>query len=202
MPYAAEMGFTHLELLPVSEHPFDASWGYQTTGLFAPTRALRRAGGLRAVRRRGARGRGSACCSTGCRRTSRPTRMACAKFDGTALYEHADPRQGFHPDWNTAIYNFGRREVLSFLARQRALLGSSATTSTDCASTRSASMLVPRLLPQGRRVDPQRRTAGDENRRSHRLPAGERTTRSTASHAGVMHRGGIDRLAGRVARPT
>ena len=115
------MGFTHLELLPISEHPFDGSWGYQPIGLYAPTSRFgtRRRGprlrrGFRASST-AAMPRAWACCSTGCRRTSRPTRTAWREFDGTHLYEYADPREGFHQDWNTLIYNFGRTEVRNFL---------------------------------------------------------------------------------------
>ncbi len=115
IPYAQAMGFTHLELLPVSEHPFDGSWGYQPVGLVRADRALRRATRPAPLRRPRATPPGWACCSTGCRRTSRATRMAWRTFDGTQLYEYADPREGFHNDWDTLIYNFGRTEVRNFL---------------------------------------------------------------------------------------
>ena len=108
IPYVADMGFTHIELLPVSEHPLDDSWGYQPIGLFAPTRRFGEPAGVRALRRsRHARGPRRDP-RLGARRISRPIAHGLAHFDGTALYEHADPRKGFHPDWNTAIYNFGR----------------------------------------------------------------------------------------------
>ena len=112
--YAADMGFTHVELLPVSEHPFDGSWGYQPTGLFAPTSrfgspaefallvdALHKAG-------------------LGVLLDWVPGHFpddphGLAQFDGTALYEHANPMQGRHLDWGTMIYNYGRVEVTNFL---------------------------------------------------------------------------------------
>ncbi len=112
--YVAHMGFTHVELLPIAEHPFDGSWGYQPTGLFAPTSrfgspedfcalidALHKAG-------------------LGVLLDWVPGHFpddphGLAHFDGTALYEHEDPRQGRHLDWGTLIYNYGRVEVTNFL---------------------------------------------------------------------------------------
>ena len=114
IPYARDMGFTHLELLPVSEHPFDPSWGYQPTGLFAPTaRFGDPVAFARFVDKAHEAGIGVILDWVP---AHFPTdEHGLARFDGTALYEHEDPRRGFHPDWNTAIYNFGRREVASFL---------------------------------------------------------------------------------------
>jgi 1,4-alpha-glucan branching enzyme len=114
VPYAVDMGFTHLEFLPISEHPLDASWGYQPIGLFAPTRRFGDpAGFARLVDRAHAAGIGIILDWVP---AHFPTDMhGLARFDGTALYEHADPRRGWHPDWNTAIYDFGRRETANFL---------------------------------------------------------------------------------------
>jgi 1,4-alpha-glucan branching enzyme len=114
VPYAAELGFTHLELMPITEHPLDDSWGYQPVGLFAPTRRFGDpAGFARFVDRAHQAGLGVILDWVP---AHFPTdRHGLAQFDGTHLYEHADPRQGFHPDWNTAIYNFGRREVANYL---------------------------------------------------------------------------------------
>jgi 1,4-alpha-glucan branching enzyme len=114
IPYARDMGFSHIELLPVTEHPFDPSWGYQPTGLFAPTsRFGTPAGFARFVDKAHQAGLGVILDWVP---AHFPTdEHGLARFDGTALYEHDDPRRGFHPDWNTAIYNFGRREVASFL---------------------------------------------------------------------------------------
>ena len=115
VPYAAWMGFTHIELMPISEHPLDASWGYQPIGLFAPSSRFGDRDGFRrfvdAAHRAG----------LGVVIDWVPAHFpvdahGLAQFDGTALYEHADPRRGFHPDWNTAIYDFGRKEVVSMLA--------------------------------------------------------------------------------------
>ncbi len=114
IPYALDMGFTHIELLPISEHPFDPSWGYQPTGLFAPTaRFGDPAGFARFVDKAHQSGIGIILDWVP---AHFPTdEHGLARFDGTALYEHEDPRQGYHPDWNTAIFNFGRSEVAGFL---------------------------------------------------------------------------------------
>jgi 1,4-alpha-glucan branching enzyme len=114
IPYAVDMGFTHIEFLPVSEHPYDPSWGYQTTGLFAPSaRFGDPAGFARFVD--GAHRAGIGILIDWVPAHFPVDAHGLARFDGTALYEHEDPRLGFHPDWSTAIYNFGRREVASFL---------------------------------------------------------------------------------------
>ena len=114
VPYAADLGFTHLELLPVSEHPLDDSWGYQPIGLFAPTRRFGDpAGFARLVRSAHEAGLGVILDWVP---AHFPTDVhGLSRLDGTALYEHDDPRQGFHPDWGTAIYNYGRREVVNTL---------------------------------------------------------------------------------------
>jgi 1,4-alpha-glucan branching enzyme len=114
VPYVADMGYTHIEVLPISEHPYDPSWGYQPTGLYAPTsRFGDPAGFARFVNAAHEAGLGVILDWVP---AHFPTDdFGLANFDGTALYEHADPRQGFHPDWNTAIYNLGRKEVSAFL---------------------------------------------------------------------------------------
>jgi 1,4-alpha-glucan branching enzyme len=114
VPYAQEMGFTHLELMPVSEHPFDGSWGYQTLGLYAPTARFGNAAGFRRlVDRAHAAGLGVLLDWVPAHFPS--DAHGLAEFDGTHLYEYADRREGFHTDWNTLIYNFGRTEVRNFL---------------------------------------------------------------------------------------
>jgi 1,4-alpha-glucan branching enzyme len=114
IPYVVDLGFTHIEFLPVSEHPYDPSWGYQTTGLFAPSaRFGDHEGFARFVE--GAHKAGIGVLIDWVPAHFPTDAFGLARFDGTALYEHEDPRLGFHPDWNTAIYNFGRREVASFL---------------------------------------------------------------------------------------
>ncbi len=115
IPYVVELGFTHIELLPISEHPLDASWGYEPIGLFAPTQRFGDPVSFaRFVDRAHAAGLGVILDWVP---AHFPTDIhGLAQFDGEPLYEHADPRLGFHPDWNTAIYDFGRREVTAFLA--------------------------------------------------------------------------------------
>jgi len=113
--YAVDLGFTHIELLPVSEHPFDGSWGYQTLGMFAPTARFGREDGFRRfVAACHAKGLGVIVDWV-------PAHFpkdahGLARFDGTSLYEYADPKEGEHRDWGTLIYNFGRTEVRGFLA--------------------------------------------------------------------------------------
>lgn len=114
IPYTKEMGFSHVQLMPVSEFPFDGSWGYQPVGLFAPTSRFGNADDFRYFVEQ-------------CHLNNIgvlvdwvpghfPTDShGLAKFDGSHLFEHADPRQGYHPDWNTLIYNYGRTEVANFL---------------------------------------------------------------------------------------
>ena len=112
--HALETGFTHVEFLPVMEHPFYGSWGYQTTGYFAPTARYGTPQGLMAlIDQLHQAGIGVLLDWVP---SHFPTdAFALGEFDGTHLYEHADPRQGIHPDWNSYIFNYGRNEVRSFL---------------------------------------------------------------------------------------
>src|SRR5690606_11545724 len=112
--YVERLGFTHVEFLPVMEHPFFGSWGYQTTGFFAPSSRYGTPQDfmflIDALHQRG----------IGVILDWVPSHFpsdehGLAYFDGTHLYEHADPRQGYHPDWNSYIFNYGRDEVRSFL---------------------------------------------------------------------------------------
>ena len=114
IPYVVDLGFTHVEFMPISEHPDDLSWGYQATGLYAPTaRFGDHEGFARFVD--GAHRAGLGVLIDWVPAHFPVDGFGLARFDGTALYEHEDPQPGLHPDWNTAIYNFGRREVANFL---------------------------------------------------------------------------------------
>ena len=114
VPYVKEMGFTHIELLPITEYPFDGSWGYQPVGLYAPTIRHGTADEFRDfVEAAHAAGLGLILDWVPGHFPTDPHGLG--RFDGTALYEHADPREGFHQDWNTLIFNYARREVANYL---------------------------------------------------------------------------------------
>ncbi|MTH34656.1 1,4-alpha-glucan branching protein GlgB [Paracoccus limosus] len=112
--YAQGMGFTHIELMPVSEYPFDGSWGYQPVGLYAPTVRFGPPHEFRDLVD-AAHQAGLGVILDWVPGHFPTDAHGLARFDGTALYEHADPREGFHQDWNTLIYNYGRTEVQNFL---------------------------------------------------------------------------------------
>ncbi len=112
--YAVDMGFTHLELLPVSEFPFDGSWGYQPIGLYAPTIRFGPPEEFRALVE-AAHAKGIGLLLDWVPGHFPTDEHGLGSFDGTALYEYADPKEGFHQDWNTLIYNYGRTEVANYL---------------------------------------------------------------------------------------
>jgi len=114
IPYIADLGFTHIEMLPLSEHPLDESWGYQTTGYFAPTLRHGEPDHLRAFVDR-CHQAGIGVILDWVPGHFPKDAWALARFDGTALYEHEDPRLGEHAEWGTHVFNYGRSEVKSFL---------------------------------------------------------------------------------------
>jgi len=112
--YAADLGFTHIEVLPITEHPFDGSWGYQPVGMYAPTIRYGTPAEFAAFVD-AAHQRGLGVIADWVPAHFPADAHGLGRFDGTALYEHQDPREGFHPDWNTLIFNYGRREVSGYL---------------------------------------------------------------------------------------
>ena len=193
--YAKDMGFTHIELLPVMAHPFTGSWGYQVTGYFAPTPRFGSPDDLREfVDRLHQNGIGVILDWV-------PAHFprddfALARFDGTALYEHADPRRGAHPDWGTLVFNYGRHEVRNFLV-SNALFWLRGVPRRRHPRRRRGLDALPRLLAQRGRVGAERvrRQRGHGRRR---VPEGVQRGHPRPRAGRGLRRRGVDRVAGRL----
>ena len=158
IPYITEMGYTHVELLPVMEYPFDGSWGYQVTGYFAPTSRYGTPKDLMAFVDKLPSRPASASSWTGYLPTSRRTSSASTDFDGEPCYEDPNPKRGEHKEWGTMVFDFGRSEVQSFLISSAAVLAG-AVPHRRPARGRRGLHAVPGLQPQAGRVGARTRTA-------------------------------------------
>ena len=182
VPYAVDMGFTHVEFLPISEHPFSGSWGYQPIGLFAPTSRFGDPDAfIRLVRACHDAGLGVIVDWVPAHFPS--DAHGLVRFDGTHLYEHQDPRLGFHKDWNTLIYNFGRREVANFLT-SNALFWLERLGVDGLRVDAVASMLYRDYSRNEGRVDTQHPRRAREPRSNCVHPRGESTDRRALPRAG------------------
>ena len=169
VPYVKEMGFTHIELLPVMEHPFSGSWGYQVLGFFAPTARFGPPEDFKLFV--------DACHQAGIGVILDwvpghfpKDAHGLAQFDGTALFEHEDPRQGEHQDWGTLIFNYGAERSPQFPAVERAVLARGVPHRRPARGRRRVDA-VSRLLAPGRAVDPEPVRRPREPRRD-QFPAG------------------------------
>ena len=163
IPYVGDMGYTHIELMPITEHPLDESWGYQSHRLFRATQPLRQRRTSCAPSSTAAQRRASASSSTGCRDIFRRTRSRSRASTAQRSYEHEDPRLGLHPDWGTHTFNYGRNEVQELPAVERALLAVADSISTGCASTRSRPCSISTTARTRRPMDARTAYGGNEN---------------------------------------
>ena len=168
VPYARDLGFTHIELLPVNEHPFDGSWGYQPVGLYAPTSRFGSPEDFKGVLSQQPMPRAWVSCWTGVPAHFPSDAHGLERFDGTAVYEYEDPpRRPSIKTGTTLIYNYGRTEVRNFLVGQCPVLAG-ALRHRRPARGRGGVHALSRLQPQERRVDPEPPRRAREPR-SHRF---------------------------------
>ncbi len=193
IPYARDMGFTHLELLPVMEHPFGGSWGYQVTSYYAPSARVSAIRTTCATSSTAPTKRAWACSWTGCPGTFPRTRGRSARFDGTPLYEHPDPLRGEQPDWGTYIFDFGRAEVRNFLVAN-ALYWLQEFHADGLRVDAVASMLYLDYSREAGQWRPNVHGGTREPRRD-RVPAGGQRHRLQERARNRHDRGGIDRVA-------
>ena len=187
-------GFTHVEFLPVAEHPFGGSWGYQVSSYYAPSARFGNPDDFRYLVDR-LHQAGIGVIVDWVPAHFPKDEWALARFDGTPLYEHADPRRGEQPDWGTLVFDFGRREVRNFLVANAAVLARGVPHRRASGRRRRLDAL-PRLLPQGRRVAAQRLRRPGEPRRGG-LPARDER-HGLQARAGRRHRcRGVDGVARR-----
>ena len=197
--YAKDMGFTHIELLPVMAHPFTGSWGYQVTGYFAPTPKFGSPDDLREFVDR-VHQNGIGVILDWVPAHFPRDDFALARFDGTALYEHADPRRGAHPDWGTLVFNYGRHEVRNFLV-SNALFWLEEFHADGIRVDAVASMLYLDYSRERGRVgaEPVRRQRGPRGRRSSSRSS---TRSSTRREPGVISAAEESTAWPGVSRPT
>ena len=197
-PRSAASGFTHVELLPVAEHPYEPSWGYQVTGYYAPTARFGDPDDFRwFVDHLHQRGIGVIVDWV-------PAHFpkddwALARFDGTPLYEHADPRRAEHPDWGTLVFDSRPPRGAQLPHRQRPLLARRVPRRRPARRRRRLDAL-PRLLPRRGRVGAQRARRQRGPRRD-RLPAGAQHRRAPGAPRRAHDRRGVDRVVSGVSRP-
>ncbi len=184
IPYATGLGFTHVELLPIMEYPFGGSWGYQPLGLFAPTHAMATRG-LRPLR--GPLPRRRLGVILDWVPAHFPNVLTASPFRRLALYEHADPREGFHQGLETLIYNLGRTEVSAFLIAS-AWNGCGAIAWTGCGWMRWLHALS-RLFAKSRASGCRTSMAGGKSG-GRRLPAAPQRDRAAGGTGSDHHRGG------------
>ena len=195
-PTSAEQGFTHVEFMPVMHHPFSGSWGYQVTGYYAPVSTLGEPDDFRSLVDTLHR-LGIGVILDWVPAHFARDEFALARFDGTALYEHDDPRRGAHPDWGTLVFNLGRNEVRNFLLANAlfwlrefhvdGLRVDAVASMLYLDYSRKAGEWVPNALrrPRGPRRD--------------RLPARAERGRARPRARRAPDRRGVDRLARRLA---